>query len=614
MYQDKTLVTILCMHRSGSSLTANVLHRLGMSLGPFELLGPHESNKYGHFEPYPFIELTRQLQKQLLGFANEIPQSPEVLQGFCDREGRWESGESVPEAAIQRGRELLEELVESGAISGFKDPRTVLLWPYWKQVFSFFPGLRIVPLLVVRSPHEIAMSVFTRNCHAYQDTLDVSAVHFKRMSSILEGWDGDHAIVRFDVETLGEDLRQAARTCGLKWRDKAFAEAFDARSKHHQPGLVTHPAQKLFERVGRLTANRHSKANLALVEQDAARREAMLRDHIREAAQSTESFRKEVESLRQKGEEARQERERFGREREQARLEREQARREREQARREREQACRERAQFLEELDQSCQQRNQAVEERERFLQQCDHARQQSQKARQEYQQARQQAEKARQECQQTRQQAERFRQECERVRQECEKSRLQHNEARQECQKARLEGEQWRQQHSQACQEREQTRQERNRACQEREQARQERNRAYQEREQARQESSRFCQERDQARQECKQHLLQIERARQECEQFRRQIKQARQEITQARQEYQQARQQCERSRQQHEQARREIEGLAESEQRLQAELTQLKRCRLLKLRDGVLEMLRRIPLVRSRPFVATRNSVSLP
>ena len=34
----KTLVIMLCMHRSGSSAATRVLHHLGMSLGPYELL------------------------------------------------------------------------------------------------------------------------------------------------------------------------------------------------------------------------------------------------------------------------------------------------------------------------------------------------------------------------------------------------------------------------------------------------------------------------------------------------------------------------------------------------------------------------------------------------
>ncbi len=48
---ERTLVVLLSMHRCGSSLTANILQRLGMSLGPFEFLEATPSNPYGHFGP-----------------------------------------------------------------------------------------------------------------------------------------------------------------------------------------------------------------------------------------------------------------------------------------------------------------------------------------------------------------------------------------------------------------------------------------------------------------------------------------------------------------------------------------------------------------------------------
>ena len=32
---ERTLVVFLSMHRSGSSLATQILHRMGMSLGPF---------------------------------------------------------------------------------------------------------------------------------------------------------------------------------------------------------------------------------------------------------------------------------------------------------------------------------------------------------------------------------------------------------------------------------------------------------------------------------------------------------------------------------------------------------------------------------------------------
>ena len=50
-----TLAFLLCMHRSGSSFTASAFQELGMSLGPFPLLGALPGNIHGHFESLPLL-------------------------------------------------------------------------------------------------------------------------------------------------------------------------------------------------------------------------------------------------------------------------------------------------------------------------------------------------------------------------------------------------------------------------------------------------------------------------------------------------------------------------------------------------------------------------------
>ena len=55
MYQDKKLVVFFSMHRSGSSFSARLFQRLGLSLGPFKLVPGNRANPYGHFEASPFV-------------------------------------------------------------------------------------------------------------------------------------------------------------------------------------------------------------------------------------------------------------------------------------------------------------------------------------------------------------------------------------------------------------------------------------------------------------------------------------------------------------------------------------------------------------------------------
>ena len=129
MSQNKTLVVILCMHRCGSSLTARLLQRLGMSLGPFDLGEANESNKYGHFEAQPFVHLNRELQSRQFGFEGDLPDDAAAFRRYRDADGRWTSKAAISEDLIARGRDLVGRLVQSATVCGFKDPRTVLVWP-----------------------------------------------------------------------------------------------------------------------------------------------------------------------------------------------------------------------------------------------------------------------------------------------------------------------------------------------------------------------------------------------------------------------------------------------------------------------------------------------------
>ena len=247
-----TLAFLLCMHRSGSSFTASVFQELGMSLGPFPLLGADSSNIHGHFESLPLLMLNRKVQEIAFGFPDDFPKSEEVLTRFLDGKGIWPEGVKIPDELFDEGRRLVAGLVGSGGISGFKDPRTVLTWPFWRQVLQEFHSLRVVVVPLLRSPHEIAMSLCTRSEGAlgYWSSLDLIAVHFGRMKAILENEKQASRAVRFGSEGFLDDLAEAARCCGLTWNEADALRVFDRACVHHEPATVVHEAQMLYEELG----------------------------------------------------------------------------------------------------------------------------------------------------------------------------------------------------------------------------------------------------------------------------------------------------------------------------------------------------------------------------
>jgi hypothetical protein len=303
--EGRTLIVFLCMHRSGSSMASNLFQRLGMSLGPFELLGATEHNKYGHFESVPMFLLNREVQNRVFGFQDDLPDSPEVMRRFRESGGDWElTSVPLPEELFEQGRALIEQLVETGLISGFKDPRVPLLWPFWSRVLAGFPDLHVIPVFLARSPHEIAMSIFMRGKGNmdYNDALDAAAVHYRQLKIIFDQWEGPKSVVRFDPRTFTEDLRKAADVCGLRWNDAIFAEVYDATCKHHEPASVAHVSEEYFRQLGGTSAGEGGLANLEQLARDAATRETVMRRRISEQSAEMQGLRLDALQERQKGE------------------------------------------------------------------------------------------------------------------------------------------------------------------------------------------------------------------------------------------------------------------------------------------------------------------------
>ena len=183
-------------------------------MGPFELLGPHESNKYGHFEAAPFVALNQRLQQEKhLASAMSGRGQPRASAVFTKARAGGRRIAPIADDALLQGTSC-SHLVEWQR-TGFKDPRTVLVWPFWQRVLQNFPGLRVVLLFVTRSPHKIAMSLFMRRHGTcpYEVALNLTAVHFRRMKAILTEWKGDQQVMCFDHRM---QVPRVAEACGLQ--------------------------------------------------------------------------------------------------------------------------------------------------------------------------------------------------------------------------------------------------------------------------------------------------------------------------------------------------------------------------------------------------------------
>ena len=115
-------------HRSGTSATAQLLHRAGLFLGD-ELLEALPSNPYGHFEDKEVVALHHQI--------------------LADNDMTWLVDEPfvpvVDERRWQQMRQLVECRNTEHRLWGFKDPRACLFLALWKYLL---PNAKV--LLVYR--------------------------------------------------------------------------------------------------------------------------------------------------------------------------------------------------------------------------------------------------------------------------------------------------------------------------------------------------------------------------------------------------------------------------------------------------------------------------------
>lgn len=276
---NRKIVVALCMHRSGSSLTTNILEKLGMALGPFPLVDAAPSNPYGHFESIPFHSLCRRLQEWAFGFPDDVPDDPMVLARFLETAGAWPAGLDYPPEWLDEGEDVARKLIESGQVSGFKDPRTVLVWPFWRQVFERIEGVDVVAATLLRSPHEIAMSLCTRSRGdiPYWAALDAVGIHLQQLKAVHEELGVASHVVRFGTPHFWGDMKRLALACGLPWDDQTVRRVYDPSCVHHKPAVVAHPSQAILNELGDdAWADFDPVANAARLAQDLRKYETVM--------------------------------------------------------------------------------------------------------------------------------------------------------------------------------------------------------------------------------------------------------------------------------------------------------------------------------------------------
>jgi hypothetical protein len=141
-------VCVLGFDRSGTSLTMRLLHLLGVKIGPPEdLLAPGEAdNPHGYWEPRWMVELNDEILDKLgTVWWRPLPAA-----------SGWERSPDFDELR-ERAHCLLKEKFGAAPLWGWKDLRTTLTLPFWKELV---PDAKYV--ICLRNPADAISSIQRR--------------------------------------------------------------------------------------------------------------------------------------------------------------------------------------------------------------------------------------------------------------------------------------------------------------------------------------------------------------------------------------------------------------------------------------------------------------------
>ena len=153
---EATIVPILGMHRSGTSMFTRALNLLGVTLGE-PLMKPQEDNPKGFWENEFFYGMNLRLLDAMgrhvsgYGTAGQLLEVP-ALSYQVER-----SGDTL--AVIEN---YVTGQFSNSRFWGWKDPRSVLLFPFWLSSLVELGFCRIRPTVITRHPSSVVSSLAGR--------------------------------------------------------------------------------------------------------------------------------------------------------------------------------------------------------------------------------------------------------------------------------------------------------------------------------------------------------------------------------------------------------------------------------------------------------------------
>lgn len=157
--QSNALV-VIGMHRSGTSALSGLLDELGVFMGKSLFAAQKGVNEKGFFENSELVKLNDLLLDAQLSSWDDPLMTTETA-----------SSEDLLRDYEQSAQKMLTTDYSSQTLWGMKDPRTTLVLPFWRHIFSSLPSVKVNYILMLRSPFEVAGSLKKRDDFSLEKSL-----------------------------------------------------------------------------------------------------------------------------------------------------------------------------------------------------------------------------------------------------------------------------------------------------------------------------------------------------------------------------------------------------------------------------------------------------------
>jgi hypothetical protein len=145
-------ICVLGMHRSGTSSITRGLNLMGVYLGePERMLKPQFDNPKGFWEHAGLVDIHERMLMTLSSTWDDI----------WPLESEWWKHREIKQLKEELICLLLREFADK-PLWGWKDPRTCIMLPLWKEISQEL-NFELAFLIILRNPIDIAISLMNRN-------------------------------------------------------------------------------------------------------------------------------------------------------------------------------------------------------------------------------------------------------------------------------------------------------------------------------------------------------------------------------------------------------------------------------------------------------------------